>query len=120
MRIRTTAAAVAVLGLALTACSSSGGDDKPDAPASTSTSASASVDPRAAEAECKAAWSKAVADGSIDDGSVSAEKPPAECAGVASSARLGIEAIKEHIEEGRERHDACTEDPASCLESSAP
>jgi hypothetical protein len=117
MRIRTTAAAVAVLGLALTACS---GNDKPDAPAPASTSASATADPWAAEAECKAAWSKAVEDGSIDDGSVSAEKPPAECAGVASSARLGIEAIKEHIEEGRERHDACTEDPSSCLESAAP
>ena len=111
MTMRTTAAAVAVLALALSACSSS--DDKPEQPAASTSSAAPSptVDQAAAEQACKEAWRQAVEDGSVGDGTVSADKHPAECEGVPGSAGLGADAIREHTEANRERYHACLENP---------
>ncbi|WP_461712381.1 hypothetical protein [Streptomyces sp. DSM 41013] len=115
MRIRTTAAAVgAVLALALTACSS---DETPDRPQETDSSAPASpsADTAAAEQACKDAWSQATENGAIEDGSVSVDNPPAECDGVKNGAGLAADAIREHIQKGRNRMEDCLDDP-SCTE----
>lgn len=113
MRIRMTAAAVgAVLALALTAC---GSDEKPDRPQETASSAPASpsADTAAAQQACKDAWRQAAEDGAIDDGSVSAENPPAECDGLEHGLALGSDAIREHIQEGRKRLEDCMTDPSA-------
>jgi hypothetical protein len=114
MRIRMTAAAIgAVLALALTACSS---DETPDRPETASSApASPSADTAAAEKACKDAWTRAVKEGAVDDGSVSVENPPAECDGVKDQAGLAADALREDIQEGRDRMEDCLDDPA-CTE----
>lgn len=112
MRIRTTAAAVgAVLTLALTACSS---DETPDRPETASSApASPSADTAAAERACKDAWTQALEEGAVDNGSVSVENPPKECDGLRNGADQAADAVREHIQEGRDQLEDCMDDPSA-------
>ncbi|MGQ4397915.1 hypothetical protein ACN6K5_000917 [Streptomyces violaceoruber] len=112
MRIRMTAAAVgAVLALALTACSS---DETPDRPETASSApASPSADTAAAEKACKDAWTRALEEGAVDNGSVSVENPPKECDGLRNGAAQAADAVREHIQEGRDQLEDCMDDPSA-------
>lgn len=121
MRIRTTAVTVTVL-LALAGCSSSD-DGKPEPAASpTSTPATASASPtvdQAAMQACITAWAQ-----SIRQGASETDPAPAACDGIPDDdGLLYARALKQSIQENRQRMDDCLADPA-CTElpivSSAP
>lgn len=108
MTVRRTAAAVlAVAALTLTGCSSN--DERPQTKPGSSAPASPSADTAAAEAACKAAWTKYVAGSEHPD----EKRARAACKGLpaADVAGLGADAIREHTAKNREHFDECIDTP---------
>lgn len=122
MRIRTTTAVTVTVLLALAGCSSSSDDGKPEPATSTSTPATTSASPtvdQAAMQACLTAWAETIRQGAGEN-----DPAPAACDGIPDDdGLLYARALKQSIQENRQRMDDCLADPA-CTElpiaSSAP
>lgn len=112
MHSRTVAAALAVLALAFAGACSSDGEGSVPKPSGSSAAASPTVDPAVARKACVDAWAEAIRQ---DPDSGEADVPVA-CSQVSDDrSTLYGEAVRQKVQEGRDRMDACLEDPA-CTE----
>jgi len=115
---RTTMALLAATLLALAGCSSGG---EPDEKPTATITATPSLSKEEARAACIGAWrtwfDNTPADYNPDTDPLPTLPP---CDGLPGQAEMATEALVERNRENRERHDACTDNPADCTESPTP
>jgi hypothetical protein len=104
---RTATVVFAVVALALAGCSSGGEDDPPK---TVTVTASPSLSEAEARQACVDEWLVVLQE--TPDDAPDVEDKPAVCEGLSGQAGMYAEALMARNQANRDKHDACTRDPA--------